>query len=100
RGGDMNGDFRQSTDNLHRFRRPDLAAPGFLPQDVANLGRQEVWSEELASSRQQPERFLGVDLGDEPLDRDARVDDVAPHRARSSARISPLSEYGRRARSA
>jgi hypothetical protein len=68
-----------------------FAAAHLLPEDVAELGEEEVRSQQNGSVAQEAERRPGVDLGDVPLDRDAGVHHGAGHRSRSSRRSSALS---------
>src|SRR5688572_23920301 len=52
----------------------DLAAAHLLPEGVSDLGTDQVGSAEHDLRLEQAHRRRGMDLGDEPLDRDAGVD--------------------------
>src|SRR5205085_1176974 len=69
----------------------------FLPDDVANLGSDQVRGEQVQGAGlepvEEPPRFGRVRLRDKPFDRHTAVDDDAIHqRPRSSLSNSVLSE--------
>ena len=88
----MNGDDPGETRELVkvRLRVQDFASPDLFPDDVRELGQQDIQGMQIELTVQQLPRLLAQRLGHKPLEDDAGVDGQL-HRSRSSRNSVTLS---------
>src|SRR4029450_8339177 len=65
-----------------------LLASDLLPDRVGGFGKEQIRGDVLVRQHEQASRRVAVNLGHEPLDDDAGVDDEDAHRVSRSSRIS------------